>query len=236
VLTLGVSTLRFLNVSELKSILAHEYAHFSHHDTFYSRFIYQVSLSIHTALEGMGSSGGRLNYVNPFYWFLYLYYKAYELLSAGYSRSREYLADRMASTLYGSDVFAAALTKVCTEGSLFEKTIYSNISGLLAEGKAFVNMYEAFQNFRDKELEASDRDALHQELLQEKESLFATHPTFSERIAAVEKLPRAQTTDATPALQLFDNPEEVEKELTDFLTGFMYHIQQLQAQAAASSE
>src|SRR5262249_8823848 len=97
VLTLGLSTMHFLSVSELKAILAHEYAHFSHRDTVYGRFIYQVHLSIDQALTGMGEMGGWLNYVNPFFWFLFLYYKAYSLLSAGHSRSREFLADRMAS-------------------------------------------------------------------------------------------------------------------------------------------
>ena len=102
VLTLGFCTLHFLTVGELKAILAHEYAHFSHSDTFYSRFIYQVHMSIQEALYGMMGSGGYATYVNPFYWFLWLYYKSYSLLAAGYSRSREFLADRMAATLYGS--------------------------------------------------------------------------------------------------------------------------------------
>ncbi len=56
VLTLGMSTMRYLTVSELKAILAHEYGHFSHKDTFYSRFIYQVTLSIEEALAGMAST------------------------------------------------------------------------------------------------------------------------------------------------------------------------------------
>jgi Zn-dependent protease with chaperone function len=233
VLTLGVSTLRFLTVGELKSILAHEYAHFSHQDTFYSRFIYQVTLSIQEALQGMARSGGKLNYVNPFLWFLILYHKAYSLLSAGYSRSREFLADRMAAGLYGSDVFTSALTKVCTDGSLFEMTMYDNITNLLKEGKAFVNMYESFSNFRNEQLDAQAREELYQKLLDEKESMFASHPTFGERIAAIKTLPRAHQTDNTPALSLCENAEEIEKELTDFLTGYIYHIQQLQAQAAA---
>src|SRR5262249_2667899 len=65
VLTLGLSTMHYLSVSELKSILAHEYAHFSHSDTFYHRFIYQVTVSIQEALSGMAASGGYLTYVNP---------------------------------------------------------------------------------------------------------------------------------------------------------------------------
>lgn len=234
VLTLGVSTLRFLSVGELRSILAHEYAHFSHQDTFYNRFIYQVTLSIQEALNGMARTGGKLNYVNPFLWFLVLYHKAYNLLSSGFSRSREFLADRMAAGLYGSDVFANALTKVCTDGQLFEMCIYDNIAKLLGEGKAFVNMYEAFKGYRDEQLNSKEREELYQKMLDEKASLFASHPTFAERIAAVKGLPVAQEMDATPALTLCENAEEVEKEMTEFLTGYIYHLQQLQAQAAAA--
>src|SRR6266852_3547779 len=174
----------------------------------------------------MGAAGGKLNYVNPFFWLLYLYYKSYNLLASGYSRSREFLADRMAATLYGSDVFASALTKVSTDGALFEMTIYDNIGNLLSEGKAFVNMYSAFRSYRDEQLNAKDREELYQKLLDAKESLFASHPTFKERIDAVAPFPRAQKTDSAPALQLFENPDEMEKELTDFLTGYISYVRQ----------
>src|SRR5262249_22604975 len=156
-----------------KAILAHEYAHFSHADTFYSRFIYQVQMSIQEALNGMGLSGGKLNYVNPFYWFLYLYYRAYSLLAAGFSRSREFLADRMACTLYGPATFTRALTKVSTDGTLFEMTIYQNISKLLDEDKSFVNMYEAFHSYREELFSGKEREELYEKLLAERESLFA---------------------------------------------------------------
>jgi hypothetical protein len=52
----------------------------------------------------------------------------------------------------------------------------------------------------------------------------------------VKGLPRADKQDATPALGLFESPEEVEKELTEFLTGYIHHVQQLQAQAAAAAQ
>jgi Zn-dependent protease with chaperone function len=234
VLTLGLSTMHYLSLGELKAILAHEYAHFSHSDTFYSRFIYQVQLSIQQTLNGMGASGGHLNYVNPFYWFLYLYHKAYTLLSSGFSRSREYLADRMACTLYGPDTFTRALSKVSTDGTLFEMTIYDNIGKLLDEDRAFVNMYTAFRTFRDEQISGKDREELYEKLLAEKESLFASHPTFKERIDAVAQLPAVANTETEPALSLFDNVEELEKELTDFMTGYIQYMRHLQAQAAAA--
>jgi Zn-dependent protease with chaperone function len=221
VLILGLSTVHFLTVSELKSILAHEYAHFSHQDTFWSRFIYQVSLSVRTAMDGMAAAGGWVTYVNPFYWFFYLYHKAYALLSSGFSRSREFLADRMACSLYGADVFAAALEKVCTDGTLFQMTVYKNIADLLKRKKAFVNMYLAFRRYRNERLNGKERDKLYRDLLNRKASLFDSHPTFKERIDAVKTLPKVAKPDATPALELFEDPEGIERELTDFLTANM---------------
>ena len=150
VLILGVCTMHSLTVSELKSILAHEYAHFSHHDTLYIRFLGQVSLSLHAAQVEMFRSGGFLTYLNPFFWFFYLYALSYRMLSAGFSRSREFMADRMACSLYGSDAFVSGLTKVCTEGTIFELQVYENVVEKVRKGKAFVNMYEAFRTFRSQ--------------------------------------------------------------------------------------
>jgi Zn-dependent protease with chaperone function len=232
VLTLGLSTMHYLTVSELQAILAHEYAHFSHQDTFYSRFIYQVQLSIETALNGMGEAGGYLNYVNPFYWFLFGYYKSYSLLSAGFSRSREFLADRMAVTLYGSDAFVSGLTKVSTDGTLFEMTMCEHVHQLLAENKAFINMYAAFRELRDQAIKPEDREDLYKKILDEKGSLFASHPTFKERVEAVMSMPRSRDLNNTSALQLFDDPEKIEKELTEFMTEYMSYIRYLQEMAA----
>jgi hypothetical protein len=37
------------------------------------------------------------------------------------------------------------------------------------------------------------------------------------------------------AMILFEQPDEIEKELTEFLTAYIHHVRQLQAQAAASA-
>jgi Zn-dependent protease with chaperone function len=183
----------------------------------------------------MGAAGGKINYVNPFFWFLYLYYRAYSLLSAGYSRSREFLADRMACSLYGADVFSRALTKVCTEGPLFERTMYSAVSHLLAEQKALINMYSAFRDYQQQDEGTAERHKMRESLLDEKKSLFSSHPTYRERIDAVQHLPRASRTDDQPAIELFDDPDALERELTEFVTGFIALSHQQEAEAAAAA-
>ncbi len=218
VLTLGLCVMNFLTISELKAILAHEFAHFSHADTYWNRFLFQVTLSLRTVMREMARTGGTLTWVNPFYWFFWLYSKSYSMLSAGFSRSREFLADRMACSLYGADVFARGLRKVITDGSHFEGTVYSNIVRLLRQKKAYVNMYLAFRKFRDEGMTEDERRKLHKKLLKDEPSMFASHPTFQERMEAAKPLPRAAKTEDASSLLLFEQPEKMEQELTDFLT------------------
>ncbi len=235
VLTVGMANLRYLTVGELKSILAHEYAHFSHRDTFYSRFIHQVTLSVDQALTGMAAAAGKLNYINPFFWFFVLYYRAYSLLAAGFSRSQEYLADRVAASLYGKDVFLSGLTKVATNGTLFEATAYQNIRQLMTEGKAFTNLYDAFASYRDEQLTDQQRREMYEGFINQQGSMFASHPTVRERMAAVASFPSALRLENAPALSLFDQPDELEKELSEYLTGYFYAVRELESAAAQSA-
>ena len=219
VLSLGLATIEALTIDEFKSILAHEYAHFSHRDTFYSRFIQQVAISISTALGGMSAAGGSLNSVNPFYWFFWLYYHAYSLLSCGFSRSREFLADRMAVGLYGRSTFESALTKVAVEGTLFEATMYPAVANLLMEGKALENIYDTYRTLDGEQITTADRDRLKQSIQDQKSAWFATHPTITERFRAIEPFPDIPPAEPQSALDLFDDVPGLEKSLTDYLTG-----------------
>jgi Zn-dependent protease with chaperone function len=231
ILTVGVATVRFLTVSEFKSILAHEFGHFSHKDTFYARFVYQVTVSIRTALQGMGTAGGRLNYANPFYGFLVLYYKAYSTLACGFARSREFLADRIAAGLFGKDTFVAALAKVATEGALFDQTVYPQVGRLALEGKTLTNLYAAFEQLRDEAISADDRREFRQKILDEKPSVFAMHPTLAQRFAAVELLPSMRQAEPGPASQLFDGFQSLEEDLTQFLIRVTARTQRMRGAA-----
>jgi Zn-dependent protease with chaperone function len=217
VLTVGLCVLNFISISEFKSILAHEFAHFSHADTHWSRFLFQVTLSLRTAMREMARTGGWVTWVNPFFWFFYLYSKSYSMLSSGFSRSREFLADRMACTLYGSDVFMNGLQKVILEGSPFWQVISKKIGELLKKKKRYVNMYLAFRKEREKEGTDDQRRKLQKQLLNEEPSMFASHPTFVERRDAAKVLPPAMKSEAAPSLQLFEKPDKVEEELTDYV-------------------
>jgi Zn-dependent protease with chaperone function len=227
VLTLGLCVMNFISISELKSILAHEFAHFSHADTHWNRFLFQVTLSLRTAMSEMARTGGWVTWVNPFYWFFWCYSKSYSILSSGFSRSREFLADRMACTLYGSDVFMNGLRKVITDGGHFERTMYRKIFELMRKKKAFVNMYVVFRKDRDEKMTEDERRKEHKKLLKDDPSMFASHPTFQERLDAAKVLPPARTAENAPSLQLFEKPDKMEQELTGFVNDIVARCLQI---------
>ena len=219
VLEIGISTLPLLTRGEFESILAHEYGHFSHRDPFFGRFIFQVSASLAASLAVMGAAGGILNYVNPFFWFWWLYLRSYTLLAAGFSRMREFLADRRAVAAYGKEAFVSGLTKVSVDGTLFESIIYSNVQHLLSQGKAFSNAFDAFRHIREESQAAEARERLLGMLRQAMPGWFDTHPTFSERLAAVAAFPNtALPAETEPAIGLLSDHQAVETKLTEILT------------------
>jgi len=223
VLTLGLASLKHLTVDQLRAIMAHEYAHFSHGDTFYSRFIHQVTMSIEQSLMGMAAAGGMLNYVNPFYWFMLWYYRAYSLMAAGFSRSREFLADRMAASLYGRDVFAHGLMTVATEASLFEAGLHENVLRSLQTEHPIANLYQA-SSPPIADAQQPDIDQIHREILNQRGSAYASHPTIAERLEAVSVFPDASHRDDTPACQLLANQQQSEEEATQFLTAYYLQL------------
>ena len=219
VLHLGISILPWLSLNEFRSILAHEYAHFSHHDTFYARFIFQVSASLANSLAVLQAAAGGLNVINPFYGLYWLYLRGYALLSSGYSRSREFLADRRAVLAYGRKTFVSSLTKIYQEGQLFELFAVRNTQQLLARGNAFVNVFDSYRDYRAQPEAAELRGKLLERERLREPSWFDSHPTYNERLTAVEAFPEtAESPDSGTALDLIDNIKELEESLTNLFT------------------
>jgi len=93
-------------------------------------------------------------WLERFYWFWWLYLRAYTLLSTGFSRSREFLADRRAALAYGKQTFVSGLTKVSVDGVLFDSTVYPSVRSLLSQGKAYANAFDVFRHVRQQSLDA----------------------------------------------------------------------------------
>src|SRR5256885_15573041 len=72
VLHLGWAAVRACDVSALKSVLAHEYGHFSHGETRLIPVVGRIQGSLIGILQRMAQLGGIVK-LNPVWWYLRLY-------------------------------------------------------------------------------------------------------------------------------------------------------------------
>ncbi len=223
ILTLGCPLLRSLTVSELRAVLAHEFAHFTGNDTLYSAFVAPVYVSIGASLQQMEhvfSSTDRnagwmsLPMLLPSR-MLGVYLWTFHRLNASTSRLREARADALAALHAGSDSFASALRKVVREGGLFEAVHARHVLQGLSRQRAFTNYYEAFREIADSATDA--QDDFEKQALADKGTPGDAHPPFSQRLAALPDAP-TRLQDTRLSRELFARPKELEESLTQFFT------------------
>jgi hypothetical protein len=217
VLTLGWSALRRLSVGELQALVAREYVHCSRRSTFAARYLRRALQSIRESLAEMRQEAGQRLHVLPFYALLAAYHRTYALFAAPYLRSREFLADRMASSLYGSDVFTDALAHTTLDAPLLEMAVCDAAASPPPGGGEAPAEPNAFRSARAQGLTDAERAELSARLRGEESALAAAAPTFHERVEAVALLPRADHPDRGEAVLLFEDPEQIERELTALL-------------------
>lgn len=208
---LGMAALASLTPGELRGILAHEYAHFSHRDTFFSRFIYRADSSCGTLLAELRRHGGWVRYLNPLYWVLLLFSALYPRLAARFSRIREIHADRRAVEAYGRDLFARALITIHLEGSFFGQVGADGAIRTASCGGTLPNVYHfvaAARREYDRENPGGAVGVLSRQLAETSRRL-DSHPSLRERLDAQNvpeemrhpyPLPHLITTPALDAL------------------------------------
>ncbi|MEZ6046008.1 MAG: M48 family metallopeptidase [Planctomycetaceae bacterium] len=205
-LVIGLCSLHTLTVLEFQSILAHEYAHFGHGDTKVSRLIHQVMLTMGQTLDSMASTGGWLRLINPIYWFLFLYFTSFRIMSSGYSRSQEYLADRLSIAIYGSNTFKKALVKVATEATVMEQCLLQREFDAVAEMNFKKNnAYEENRQFLAKHFPREKSKKLYRRIVEETPSIFSSHPTIRQRVDAIKGVNDVEDKRKAPAVALLKN-------------------------------
>ncbi|TQF13670.1 M48 family metalloprotease [Myxococcus llanfairpwllgwyngyllgogerychwyrndrobwllllantysiliogogogochensis] len=209
VLQLGLGVVRLLTVSELKSILAHEYGHFSHGETRLTPIIGRIQIQMVRMLHAIQAAGWAS--INPVWWFLRTYFFVHLRITAGHGRRRELLADRVSALAYGGDTFARALTKT-VEGSDAFKRGMSVTVGLRATGRPTKDLFHTIDVVaRDTPLEF--QAFMHAQLFACPVDAYDTHPPPSERIERVAGLPGHRPVEDTSALTLFADGEALTAEL-----------------------
>jgi len=225
VLAIGLPLLRELETLEFQSILAHEFAHFSGRDTMYSAYVVPVYRAIGSSvydLEGVSkeSSSILMKLVNLLLLtprlFLGVFANYFATIDSMLSRSRELRADWISATIYGSQNFSSALTKVVQIGSHFGE----HVDDIALDGKAdFFEEYSRVLHSSPYKLE----EYLNQAFA-ETEQDFDTHPTISTRI---KSLPANEVVEGDESL-MGCAKEELLGDETRLSTEYLSYIKTMQ--------
>jgi len=214
-LVLGLGSLPGMTQGQLRSILAHEYGHFSSRDTAGGRLALQVRLSLRRMAHGLASAGQALWY-NPFWLFVNGYYRIFLRITLGASRLQEILADRCAAVVYGVQNFAAGLMHIVRQDLVFRAQISQEISEAVQQERVCRNLYTL------PPLESGPRQDLEaklEEILTHPTSPYDSHPAVQERIALLQGVDEvaAGEEDGEPAWSLLPDAEVLQEEMTAFL-------------------
>ncbi len=211
-LILGMGVLPGLTQGQLSSILAHEYGHFSNRDTAGGNLAYQVYTSLTQIAEGLIRSGTALVY-NPAWWFVVGYQRIFLRVTLGASRLQEVLADRYAALAYGREDFIDGLKSIIRQSVSFPLGADLEIRKSLELNRPISNLYTLplDMNLQDEFQKRFD------EAMNRQTSQYDSHPAPRERIAWIERIHPSYLSlhgNQLPALDLFPNPEDLQRELT----------------------
>ncbi|HEX6883378.1 MAG TPA: M48 family metalloprotease [Planctomycetota bacterium] len=211
-LILGLGVLEGFPLGPFRSVLAHEYGHFSNRDTAGGGFALAVRRSLVTMAHGLAEGGAAAVY-NPAWLFLNGFHRVFLRISQGASRLQEVMADRWSAFAYGSRDFERGLRHVIERSLRFAAEADREIRRAVEQSTPLDNLYEP----RDA---AEPDPPLTEELraaLEAEPSPYDSHPAPKDRLAWVAALavPSGSAPDAEqPVWSLFDDPVALQREMT----------------------
>lgn len=212
-MVIGMAALSFLTLDQMRSVLAHEFGHFSHKDTFFIRWIYRVHIGFDNLVEEMTTVS--YFFLNPFFWIFRLYVWFYAWVAAAFDRYQEYRADRFAVNAYGRDIFAQMMVAVHLEGTFFNEVGMSEVFESMRQRRPVNNVYH-FVGVARREFARESEQGIRKilgSIMHEKAGAFDSHPSLGERLkkqnvpTALVQIPSLPRLISSPALDQTVPPE-----------------------------
>jgi Zn-dependent protease with chaperone function len=218
VLCLGLPLLATLTVSELRAVLAHEFAHFYSGDTALGPWVFKAHTALvrsFQSLVGLRAKVGRIGAVQLLFALVILvlnhYFTFFLRVTNFISRQQEFRSDELACIVAGKWPCSRGLEKVHAAGMLWPAFWMGEVAPLL-ELKCIPDIGDGFRRFLASPAIAGFIEASLKAEQESKETdPFSSHPPFSERIEALRRmqLPQPEGDDAL-ASSLFDDPQSLE--------------------------
>ncbi len=182
IMILGLGGLSALTQGQLRSIVAHEYGHFTNRDTAGGEFARQVQYSVFLMGQRLVYSG-LARWYNPAWWFVNGYYRIFLRITLGASRLQEILADRIAVLTYGIQDMVEGLEHIIHKNLEFGFQFNEEVERARAEKGGLHNLYELppVKNTADFEQKLA-------ELMGRPSSAYDSHPAPRDRIALIQQI------------------------------------------------
>jgi heat shock protein HtpX len=218
VMGLGLPLVQLLTVSQLRSVLAHEFGHFHGGDTALGPWIYKTQAGLARTVQNLAEAS------HPFFMVVQSPFKAYAefffKVSHAVSRAQEYGADALAARTAGPEALIGGLTVLQRAGPFWPSFLEEELSPVLGAGRR-PPLFQGFQQFLNSErVRGLGQKLLQHELDQGVSGDHDTHPCLRDRIAAVKglELPDDIEVDSRPATDLLKDIPDLDVLLLDSLT------------------
>jgi heat shock protein HtpX len=219
VMFVGVPLLHILSERGMRGVIAHEFGHYAGGDTRLGPWIYRTYDGVARTIDHLTDDDGDEGWAQwavrqPFIW----YGKAFMRITAAIKRRQEFAADVMAVDRAGRDAYVEALRRVHAYAPAFDAYWEHEVSAVLMAGRRppVVAGFGTYVHSRAIE-RAADEFLEHQ--LEESTDRYDSHPSLSERIAAVDACPPGEPDGSSPAMTLLRDPEGLETALLVALFG-----------------
>jgi heat shock protein HtpX len=194
VMGIGLPLLSSLTISEMRAVLAHEFAHYYGGDTKMGPWVYKTQTAMIRTVRNIGSMGyiGRvavMQLMRLVATFLLKWYFVFFLRVVNFvSRRQEYRADELACLVGGAEPLAQGLRKIHGAALAWGPYWNSEVAPMLNLGckPAIADGFAKFLGAPQIALYVTA--GIEMEIAEGKTEPYDTHPPLRDRIAAIEKI------------------------------------------------
>jgi heat shock protein HtpX len=224
VMGIGLPLLSSLTVSEMRAVLAHEFAHYYGGDTKMGPWVYKTQSAMIRTFQNIGSLRelGRiaaLQFMHMVVTFLLKAYFIFFLRVINFvSRKKEYRADELASLVAGGQPLVQGLRKIHGAAMAWGPYWNSEVVPVLNLGckPAIADGFSRF--LAAPQIEVQVTKGIEKEIAEGKTEPYDTHPPLRDRIAAIEKLEAAPgEKDEELAISLLEQPALTELQFLELV-------------------
>jgi heat shock protein HtpX len=223
VMGIGLPLLSSLTVSEIRAVLAHEFAHYYGGDTKMGPWLYKTQSAMIRAFRNIGSVGrfGRiaaLQLMNLVATFILKWYFIFFLRVINFvSRRQEYRADELACLVAGAEPLVEGLRKIHGASMAWGPYWNAEVVPVLNQGcrPAIADGFSRF--LAAPQIEVQVTKGIENEIAEGKTEPYDTHPPLRDRIRAIERL-EAEPCEKNGelAISMLEQPELMELQFLEF--------------------